>query len=201
MRHKNIAFLILLFTPFLLFMSSEENSPAANPMDFIGKVINFLLLFGGLVYLLRKPLGKFLQGRADSLRDFMREAKDSRRGAELKLKEVESHLDKLDEEINKIRQTAKDEGTDLHKRIVQETNKEADRLRNLARQEIERLTQAGILEIREHMAALATDLARRNILGRITGEYQSSLIDRSIERLEKLYEKPSADKKIRARAH
>jgi len=201
MHHKNTAFLILLLTPFLLFMSSAEESSSSHSMDFIGKVINFLLLFGGLGFLLRKPLGNFLQGRAETLRNSMQEAKDSRQKAELGLKEVESRLEALDDEIKKIRQTAEIEGADLHKSIVQEAHRDVGRLRELARQEIERLTQAGILEIREHMAYLATDLAQRNILGRMTEEYQSSLIDRSIERLEKLHEKPGADKKIRAGTH
>jgi F-type H+-transporting ATPase subunit b len=182
-------------------MSSAEEPSASHSVDFLGKVINFMVLFGGLVYLLRKPLVKFLQGRADSLQRSMQEARDSLKKAELKLKEVESRLEKLDEEVKKIRQTAENEGADLHKSIVQETNREAGRLRDLARQEIERLAKAGVLEIREHMANLATDLALRNISVRMTGDHQSSLIDRSIDRLEKLYEKPNADQKIRAGSH
>lgn len=201
MHHRNIAFLILILTPFLLFMSSAEEPSASNSMDFLGKVINFLVLFGGLVYLLRKPLGNFLQKRADSLQSSMQEARDSRQKAELKLKEVESRLEKVDEEVKKIRASAEKEGADLHKSIVQETKREAGRLKDLARQEIERLTKAGGLEIRKHMANLATDLARSSISVRMTGEFQSFLIDRSIERLEKLYEKPNADQKIRSRTH
>jgi F-type H+-transporting ATPase subunit b len=201
MRYRNVAFLILLLAPFLLFMSSAEEPSASNSADFLGKVINFLVLFGGLVYLLRKPLGNFLQRRADLLQSSMQEAKDTRQKAELKLNEVESRLEKLDEEVKKIRQAAENEGADLHKSIVQETNRETGRLRDLARQEIERIAKAGVLEIREHMANLATDLARRNISVRMTGEYQSSLIDRSIDRLEKLYEKSNADQKIRAGTH
>lgn len=201
MHHKNIAYLILFLTPFLLSMSSMEESSASETVAFIGKVINFLLLFGGLTFLLRKPLGNFLQQRSDSLRSTMLEAEDSRQKAELKLKDIESRMEKLDEDTKRILQAAEAESADLRKSIVQETNKDVERLKRLARQEIERLTQAGIMEVREHMAVLATDLARQNILDRMSGEYQSSLIDRSIERLENLYEKPSADKKIRAGTH
>jgi F-type H+-transporting ATPase subunit b len=197
MSRKNIAFFILLLTPFLLFMSSAEESADSNSRDFVGKVVNFLLLFGGLGFLLRKPLGNFLQGRADSLRSSMLEAEDSRKKAELKQQEIELRLERFEEEIKKIRQVAEDEGDDLRKSIMQGTEREAGRLKILAQQEIERLTKAGITEIREHMANLATGLAQRNILERMTGEDQSSLIDRSIERLEELYEKPTADQTIR----
>ncbi len=199
MHHKKIAFLTLLLTPFILFMSSTEESSAANSMDFIGKVINFLVLFGGLVYLLRKPLSKFLQGRADSLQVSMQEALDSRKKAESNLKEVESRLEKLDEEVKKIRHGADVEGAALQESITQETDRDVDRLRKLAHQEIDRLTQSGILEIREHIANLSTDFARKNIVDRMTRELHASLIDRSIERLDELYEKPSADEKVRTR--
>jgi F-type H+-transporting ATPase subunit b len=201
MPHKKIVILILILMPLLLGMSSAEEPSASNSKDFIGKVINFLILFGGLSYLLRKPLGNFLQGRARSLQNSIREARDSRQKAEEGLREVESRLEKMDKEIKEIRQKAEAESADLHKGIVQEADRDAERLRSLARQEIERLTRAGILEIREHMADLSTDLARRNILARMNEESQSSLIDRSIERLEKLYEKSDADQKIRAGSH
>ncbi len=198
MPQKRIAYLVLMLIPFLLSMSSAEESSAANSMDFIGKVINFLVLFGGLGYLLKKPLGNFLLGRARSLQSSMKEAKESRQKAEEGLKEVELRLEMLDEEIQEIRQKAEAEGADIHKNIVRKTDEDVEWLRNLTHQEIERLTQASIQEIREHMANLATELARKNILARMTEENQSSLIDRSIERLEKLYEKSDTDKKIRA---
>lgn len=201
MHQKKIAFLILLFMPFLLFMSSEEGSSASNPMDFLGKVINFLILFGGLVFLLRKPLGNFLQKRADSLKGSMQEAEDSREEAELRLKEIGSRTKTFDDEIKKIREAAENEGARVYENSIQEADREAGRLRELTRQEIQRLTQAGIREIKEHIADLATDLARQNISSRMTGEYQSSLIDQSIDRLEKLDEKPGTDKKIRAGSH
>jgi F0F1-type ATP synthase membrane subunit b/b' len=63
------------------------------------------------------------------------------------------------------------------------------------------LTQVAIRDIRKHTADLATKLAQQSIQDRITEEYQSTLIDKSIERLEKLYEKSNSDKKVRSRTH
>ena len=60
------------------------------------------------------------------------------------------------------------------------------------RQEIEMLSSAGMKEIREYIANLVTEQAQERIIKRITPESQSLLIDKSIERLEQLYEKPSA---------
>jgi F0F1-type ATP synthase membrane subunit b/b' len=48
-------------------------------------------------------------------------------------------------------------------------------------------------ELREYAAGLATEKARERILAKMTPERQARLIDSSIERLERLYEKSGSD--------
>jgi hypothetical protein len=55
------------------------------------------------------------------------------------------------------------------------------------------LTKDSLREIKEYTAAIASDLARQRIQDQVNEDYQSSLIDKSIERLERLYEKSNAD--------
>jgi F-type H+-transporting ATPase subunit b len=201
MQRKKSILLILVIVPLLLFMSYAEESHASQTRDFLGKVVNFLLLFGGLAYLLRKPLGKFLQGRSDSLEKELRGAKDSREEAIERLATVEARLSTLDKEVEKLRLEAEKEGWALHQRIVEEARRDAERLKHFARQEIEMHTQDAVRGIKEFAAALATDLARQRIQDQMTGEDQSSLIEKSIERLEKLHEKSDSDTKVRSRTH
>jgi hypothetical protein len=54
------------------------------------------------------------------------------------------------------------------------------------------LSSAGLRDIREYIANLVTAQAQERILKKLTPKSQSLLIDKSIERLEQLYEKPSA---------
>jgi F-type H+-transporting ATPase subunit b len=201
MQQKTSILLVLLIVPFLLSMSYTEESHASQTKDFLGKVINFLVLFGGLIYLLRKPLGNFLQGRSDTLGKALQGAKESREEAAGRLTGVESRLGKLDEEIEQLRQEAEAEGRSLHQRIIEEAKQDSERLKHFAHQEIEMHTQDAVREIKEYTAALAADLALQRIQQRMTAEYQLSLIDKSIERLEKLHEKSSSDTKVRARTH
>ena len=193
--------MILLIVPFLLFMSFAEESHPSQTKDFLGKLVNFLLLFGGLAYVLRKPLGKFLQERSDSLEQALRGAKQSHEEAAEKLNQVESRLRKLDEEIEKMQQEAEAVGQSLHQHVLEEAKQAADRLKHFASREIEMLTQDAIREIKEYTGALAADLAQQRIQDRMTEEFHSSLIDKSIERIEKLHEKSNSDTKIRSRAH
>ena len=170
-------------------------------MDFLGKVINFILLLGGLIYLLRSPLGNFLEGRTKDLDHALRDAEDSRVEAEKKQQEVENRLKKIGREMEHIRKEAVTEGQKVQERILREAKAEANRLKLLSRLEIELLTQAGIQEIKQYAAELAIALAQERIQSKIKEEDQSLLIDRSIERLEKIYEKSSPDQEIHSRTH
>ena len=200
--HKNKSIiLVLLLVPFLMFMSFAEESHPSQTKDFLGKLINFLLLFGGLAYVLRKPLGKFFQERSQSLEQALREAKESRQGALEDLNQVESRLAKLDEEIQTIKKEAEAAGRSLHQNMLDEARKASGRLKHLANQEIERLTQNAVHEIKEYTIALAAEMAQQNIQDRLTGEYHSSLIDKSIERLDRLHERSNPGTKIRSGTH
>lgn len=201
MRRKRSILVILFVVPLLLFMSYTEQSHASQTKDFLGKALNFLLLFGGLAYLLRKPLGKFLQGRSDSLEKTLQEAEESSREAAENLSDAELRLGKLDEEVDRLRQDAETEGQSLYQSTVEEAKKETDRLRNLARQEIEMLTQDAVREIKKYTAALAANLALQRIQDRMTEEFHSSLIDKSIKRIDKIHEKSNSDTKVRSRTH
>jgi F-type H+-transporting ATPase subunit b len=201
MPKKKSILLILLLVPFLLFMSFAEESHPSQTRDFLGKLVNFLLLFGGLTYVLRKPLGKFFQERSDSLERALKEARESHKGASEKLDQVEARLAKLDEEIQTIKREAEDVGQSLHQNMLDEAKKAGDRLKQLANQEIDTLRHKAVHDIKEYTVALAADLAQQNIQKRLTEEYHSFLIDKSIERLDRLYEKSNPDTKIRSGTH
>jgi F-type H+-transporting ATPase subunit b len=201
MQRKIPIIFVLFFLPFLLFMSFAEESHPSQTRDFLGKLINFILLFGGLAYVLRKPLGKFLQERSDSLEQALEEAKQSHEEAAEKKNQVESRLGKLDEEMEKMQRDAEAAGQSFHQLVVEEAKQAADRLKQFTSQEIEMLTQDAIRKIKEYTVALAADLAQQRIQDRMTEEFQSSLIDKSIERLEKLHEKSNSVTKIRSRSH
>jgi F-type H+-transporting ATPase subunit b len=189
MNQKKSIILVLICVPFLLFLSSGEESHPSQTWDFLGKLINFLLLFGGLAYLLRKPMGKFLQDRSDSFEQSLREAKQSHEDAQERLNQVEARLGGLDEEIQTMQREAEDAGQSLNQQILEEARQASDRQKQFASQEIEMLTQNAIHEVKEYTAALAAELAQKSIQDRMTEEFHSSIIDKSIEKLEKYHEK------------
>lgn len=200
MRENKKILVILLLLPLLVFISSAEKDQASkNVLDFLGKTINFLVLFGGLAYLLFKPIQNFLGKRAENIRRSLQEAEDSRRKAENKLGEARTRLAGLERELEKIRERAESEGQGLREKIVQLAGQEAERIKSFARQEIEMLSQAETQHLKEYTAELAAALAAEMVKKKLSPKDQSQLIDKSIERLARLYEESDSDQKIHPR--
>jgi F-type H+-transporting ATPase subunit b len=189
MRPGKSLLLVLAVLPCLMFMTGEEEHHVSDPMAFVGKVVNFLVLFGGLGFLLYKPLSKYLTARGVEIDRTLRETLESRQKAEAQLQEARGRLDELAGEIARIREEAKNLGIEEKTRILAEAEREADRLQKLAHKEIELVSQHVQRDLRRYAAELATRRAREGLQGRMTPERHTRLIDQSIARLERLYEK------------
>lgn len=193
MRRKIPLILLFVVLPFLLFMSIEEEHHDSNSMAFIAKMVNFLVLFGGLVYLLRKPIKQFLEDRAAQIGTTIRNAEESRHGAEFDLETTEKRVVELSHEIDELREKARLEGGREKERIIRAAKDEGARMNEAAQQEIELISRAGIKDLKEFAVNLAAAEALERIQKRLTPEKHTRLIDDSIERLEILYEESRSD--------
>lgn len=189
-----LLFLLILFLP---VRADEEHSSGTK--DFLGKMLNFVILFGGLAYLLRKPLRDFLESRITKIKESLEETKASRRQAEQKLQEIKKRLSLLEDEIEEIKKEGEARGLEERDRIIEQAHREAEKIKRIAQEEIEMLTRAGMADLREYTAELATVLAQERIKQRMTPEIASRLIDESIEKIEGLYENTDTDKEVRPR--
>jgi len=186
-------FLLLLCAVLLLGMSSGEGGETAEGSGFLGKIVNFALLFGGLAFLLFKPLRAFIDGSISQARSSLDESRASRETAEGRFEESKTRMAGLAGEIRKMKEDAASRGEREKERISKTAEEESGRIRHLTRLEIEALTKGGVRDLRAYAAEATTSLARDRIRGKIAAEDQSLLVDRSIERLARLNEKADAD--------
>jgi len=190
MMTKKQIIIILVAIPFFLFMLSPEGeSHSSHYAEFIGKMINFIVLFGGLAYLLRKPAIDFLQKRGQEIAKSLKEEADSKQESEKKLQKAKIRLEKIAKEIEALKVEAEKEGQNRKKEIIHTAKQESARMKKLAKQQIDMLTKASIRELKEYVAELITASAEGKIQKRITQRKHKFLIDQSIEQIEKLYEK------------
>ncbi len=158
-------------------------------MDFLGKVFNALVLFGGLTFVLRKPVKAILAKRTVDVGESLRLAQAGRSEAEARSEASKAKLAGLEGEVHALKTEAEAEGRRESGRISQAAAAEAERLKTFTRRELDEQVRQSVGELKAYAAARAADIARERIRRRLTPEAQSALIDKSIDRLSKFHEK------------
>lgn len=183
MSKRAHSFLILFLIPLFLCLVTDQEHGSSSLIQFLGKAINFVILFGGLAYFLHKPLRRFLEKRSEDIQRTQREAEEARNEAERKLEEANVQLEKLGDEVERIKKDAEREGEKEKKRILEAGQKEAERMKHIAQAQIDMYVAAGMRELREFTAEMAAKVAEERIKKRMTPEEHSLFIDRGIEKL------------------
>jgi len=190
MRSRKSFAVVLAVLPLLLFMSAEASGKPSAAMDFLGKVVNFAVLFGGLAFVARKPLAAMLRKKSADVRDAIRLADESVAGASQKRAESAARLAGIEKDVLRMKAEAETDARGAKDRIAGLAEEESARIRQFTTQEIDERRRGGVRELKAYAAEKATALAAERIRKKLTPESQAALIDKSIERLAKLHEKP-----------
>jgi F0F1-type ATP synthase membrane subunit b/b' len=144
----------LLALPVLASEAAEED-PAASATGTLFRWLNFLLVFGGAGYLLKKHGGPFFRANAKAIAANITEASAAKAAADRELREAEKRVAHFDQEFAGLREAARHESA-----------AEADRLRASGRTEIEKINQAARAELaaaeraaQQELRALAASMA------------------------------------------
>jgi F-type H+-transporting ATPase subunit b len=137
--------------PSLLWRSPEE------PPPFLASVINFAVLAFVIAYFGRKPLASALAKRKESIMREIDEAQKTREAAEARLKQYEAKLERMGEEIERLRSELREQGERQKARIVAEANERRERMR----QDAQLLLAHERDEMRRNLTREAVDDAAR----------------------------------------
>lgn len=157
---------------------------AGSPWDPLWKWGNFLILFGGLGWYLRKPLSEFLESRSRSIEEGLASGRVARESALKQLQEIEDRMQHLDDEVGAVKAQAAKEAEDEKARILQAAQLEAQKILEVAQREIEGLKKSARLELKAHVAELAVKLAEEQLKQTVGPEANKRLAVRFLESLE-----------------
>lgn len=176
----------------LIFASETEAGHGSSAwLDFAGKTVNFLILFGGLGYFLYRPIKRWLSNKTQNIARLIEETGRARKEAEKQLASVKERLSRIEQEMDDLKRKAEAEGIREKERILFLAKEEATRIEKLTALELEALRQGAVRELKAYAASLATALAETKIKQKLTPDLHRRLIRRSIERLAKLNESSS----------
>jgi F-type H+-transporting ATPase subunit b len=144
----------------------------------VARVANFVILFGGLAYLLRSPIGSYLASRQDQIRVDLVTAQRTRAEAAAQLEAIGARMQQLPGELAALRRRGGEEIAAEEARIRDMAQADRERLLELTRREIDMQLRAARRELTEHAADLAIGIARARFTREATAADQMRLIDR-----------------------
>jgi F0F1-type ATP synthase membrane subunit b/b' len=149
----------------------------------LSRLANAALLFGGLYYFLRGPIGRYISGRQEQVRADLALASDMRADAARRLEQIEAQLEGLPAELELVKQRGAEEVAAEERRIQERAEVERGRLVAQVQREIAQQTRTARQSLREHAAALAVGVAEARLRETLTGDEHRALADDYIARV------------------
>ncbi len=162
---------------------SRQSLEGAPVLDMIARLLNFAVLAGLLVWLLRSPLAVHLKERSAQIRADLEKSAATREQAQAELEEVERRLKALPGEIEELRERGAREIAAEEARIREAAATERERLLEHARSEIERHLKVARRGLLRETADLAVRVASGRIRRSITPADQQRLVDRYLQQV------------------
>lgn len=164
--------------------AEAEHAAEGNPVvTLAAKLLNFGVMVGALVYLLRSPVAAYLASRGAEIRQELVTAAEMRAAATAQLAEIDRKLQALPAELDALKRQGADDVTAEQARIARAAADERTRLLEHTRREIEMRLRIARRELTEHAARLAVDVAEQRIRRSITPDDQIRLVDRYASQL------------------
>jgi F0F1-type ATP synthase membrane subunit b/b' len=174
--------LLLCFSGIFFVGFAQEGQESKKPETFAEryelelKWANFLILAGGLGYLVRKNAGPFFADRSRKIQEDIREAEAVRQDAERRAAEVDRRLAGLESEIAGLRADSQKEAEAESERMRQLLPLEIAKVRAHAEQEIAAAGKTARAELKQYAAEMAIGLAQQKLKARMTPDTQEALV-------------------------
>ncbi|MBE3556488.1 MAG: F0F1 ATP synthase subunit B [Firmicutes bacterium] len=150
----------------------------------ISVLVAFLILAGGLAYLLWRPLTNMLRQREEHISAQLNHADEEARLADERLKEIEAQLAQARNEAASIIENARKIAEAQSEEIQERARQEAERLRRQAEEEIDRQREMALSALRAQVAALTMEVTRRLLEKEIDPDVESRLVEEALREIE-----------------
>jgi F-type H+-transporting ATPase subunit b len=154
-------------------------------VETVARLVNFAILAGTLVYLLRSPIRTYLADRSTQIRSDLVNAAALKETAAAQIAEIDRKMQALPGELEALRAQGAQEIAAEEARIRTAAAAERDRLLEQARRDIDLQVKVAERELVAHAADLSVGVASERIKKNITDDDQQRLVDRYVQQLQK----------------
>jgi F-type H+-transporting ATPase subunit b len=146
-------------------------------------LVNLVLFLGVMLYFVARPLAAMFRKRQLEVEERLREAKALRAEAARLEAQVQERMVRLDQEIVEIRARGIAEGEAERAALSEKADREVERVRREAEEEIGRRLAAAKQELRRVAADLTASAARELLAAQINEEDRRRFLEESVARL------------------
>jgi F-type H+-transporting ATPase subunit b len=179
------AALLMLFFIALPVLAAEgaEPDPADTTAGLIFRWLNFLIVFGGIAYLIAKHGGAFFRGNAKEIAASIVEATAVKTEAERELREVETKIARLDRDVAEIREEARRNWAAESERLYASGQSEIEKIAHAAREELAASERAAQQQVREIAASMAVERAGALVSSMMNAEIRAKMFQSFLSEL------------------
>ncbi|MCU0285042.1 MAG: ATP synthase F0 subunit B [Acidobacteria bacterium] len=160
---------------------TAEEHHGFNWKGFFGKIFDSTLLFGGIIYLLRKPLINLLVQKSEEIKSDIIDREQLLDSKSIQLTKIRERLEKIEEEIQAIKFNAEKNGLEEKKNIEELGKNEAQRILALTEEEITNRMEIAVRNLKEKMADLTIENFKKDIAANMTPAMHERLIEKNID--------------------
>jgi F0F1-type ATP synthase membrane subunit b/b' len=177
-------FFLLINIP-VLAAEEAKPDPAESPAGQIFKWLNFLIVFGGIGFLIAKHGGGFFRGNAKEIAASITEAQTAKAAADGELREVNSKISRVDSEVAELREAARRDASAEAERLRVSGQAEIEKINLAARAELKASERVAQQQLRELAASAAVERAGVLVNSRMTGEVRARLLRSFLGKLDR----------------
>lgn len=154
-----------------------------NPVNFLYHIINLLILYFFLKWLLYKPVLKFMQKRQESMQEQKRDIESNANEAQSLKNKYSEKINMLEKEAQSMLEEARKIAQGQSEKILEETRQQANDNLTKARDQMEWERKKIFDDLKAEAVHLAIDLSKQIIQREISVEDHKKTIDDFIKKV------------------
>jgi F-type H+-transporting ATPase subunit b len=160
-----------------------ESEHGESPWAVVARLVNFAILAGLLVYLLRSPLMGYLEQRGVHVRSELVRATELKKDASAQIAQIDAKMRALPDEIAALTRRGAEEIAAEESRIQAMAEHERRRLLDQAKREIDTQLRVAERELKKRAGELAVTVATERVTRTITDADQARLVERYVQQV------------------
>ena len=177
-----VAFMGLSLGTALAASGGDSGSKGWQNLDWY-RLMNFVVLAGVLVFILRKPVAQALSSRIKDIKEQLESLEVQKAEAEKQLARYNEKLSQLESEAEEIVDDYIKQGNEAKAKILKEAERTAEKLQAQARRNIEHEFDKAKQKLQQEVVESSLQKAEESLKKEITAQDQDKLVDEYIDKV------------------